>query len=143
MPPRLIGSETHLQGLMYLYLFSLRLDFPGKVDFLNAASWHKHKLSQNWPSALVWWWWCYLGHNIVGGTLCLVGRCLFCKWKWTAVLLLGNRIICCWSDYGPLTSALTVIVFCLFLFRLYTALYCQYFIRWISDQFIYTETAQI
>lgn len=86
-------------------------DLAAKVISFYAASWLKVKLSQDRPFALVWLLnrlcWYYLGHNIVSSTLDLVGRCLFCKWKRTAVLLLGNRIICCWSDYCRLTSALT------------------------------------
>ncbi len=112
-----VGSCLLFSVCLFLNFIFMKIPL---VIFLIAALWLKWKLLQDRPFASVRWLnilcWYYLGHKVVSGTLDLVDRCLFCKWKWTAVLLLGNRIICCWSDYCPFTSALSDCV-CVFFFH--------------------------
>lgn len=134
--------------LVSVDLCCLLEDLGDQVDFLYAGfplCWlvSKGRRSQDGPNGLNRLCWCYLGHNIVSSALDLVGRCLFCKWKHAAVLLLGNRIICCWSDYWLLTNAPNVIGF--FFLAYIVSVYMMdsaLSLLWFTDQLFYTGVAQ-
>lgn len=89
----------------YVQIFSTEDLFS--VDDVPQFVLLSRKIRATTPSAVDIKCWYYVGHYILAGKLALVGRCLFCKWKWTAVLLLGNWLICCWSDYWTPNPAMT------------------------------------
>lgn len=108
------GDAYLLTGLFWLFLLTSLEISACWVDFLIATSCQKHKLWQDRPCLVIKW------------VVQILSRTQHCRWfiwfsgqmfvlqmkadSCAVAVLLGNVIICCWSDYCPLASAVTAVV---------------------------------